>query len=139
MSALERIQQEVEQWFLTEPLFFTVYCSHRLTINPNMLCALRSGQGRIEYNPELIAPMTDHQLRALLSVELIRILLKHPYSRQPLGCPGLVLKMASDMVIAPAYNLSWAGLTLPEDFDLPAGQHFEWYANRLSVMARTKT
>lgn len=134
MSALERIQQEVEQWFLTEPLFFTVYCSHRLTINPNMLCALRSGQGRIEYNPELIAPMTDHQLRALLSVELIRILLKHPYSRQPLGCPSMVLKMASDMVIAPAYNLSWAGLTLPEDFDLPAGQHFEWYANRLSIM-----
>lgn len=57
MSALERIQQETEQWFLTEPLFFTVYCSHRLTINPNMLCALRSGQGRIEYNPELIDPM----------------------------------------------------------------------------------
>ena len=62
MSALERIQQEVEQWFLTEPLFFTVYCSHRLTINPNMLCALRSGQGRIEYNPELIDSMPDHQL-----------------------------------------------------------------------------
>ena len=134
MSALERIQQEVEQWFLTEPLFFTVYCSHRLTINPNMLCALRSGQGRIEYNPELIDPMTDHQLRALLSVEMIRILLKHPYSRQPLGCPGIALKMASDMVIAPAYNLTWAGLTLPDDFGLPKGQHFEWYANRLSAM-----
>ena len=134
MSALERIQQEVEQWFLTEPLFFTVYCSHRLTINPNMLCALRSGQGRIEYNPELIDPMPDHQLRALLSVEMIRILLKHPYSRQPLGCPGIALKMASDMVIAPAYNLTWAGLTLPEEFGLPKGQHFEWYANRLSAM-----
>ena len=134
MSALERIQQETEQWFLTEPLFFTVYCSHRLTINPNMLCALRSGQGRIEYNPELIDPMTDHQLRALLSVEMIRILLKHPYSRQPLGCPGIVLKMASDMAIAPAYNLTWAGLTHPHDFDLPTGQHFEWYANRLSAM-----
>lgn len=134
MSALERIQQEMEQWFLTEPLFFTVYCSHRLTINPNMLCALRSGQGRIEYNPELIDPMPDHQLRALLSVEMVRILLKHPYSRQPLGCPGIALKMASDMVIAPAYNLTWAGLTLPEEFGLPTGQHFEWYANRLSAM-----
>lgn len=134
MSALERIQQETEQWFLTEPLFFTVYCSHRLTINPNMLCALRSGQGRIEYNPELIDRMTDHQLRALLIVEMIRILLKHPYSRQPLGCPGIVLKMASDMVIAPAYNLTWAGLTHPHDFGLPTGQHFEWYANRLSAM-----
>lgn len=134
MSALERIQQETEQWFLTEPLFFTVYCSHRLTINPNMLCALRSGQGRIEYNPELIDSMPDHQLRALLSVEMIRILLKHPYSRQPLGCPGIVLKMASDMVSAPAYNLTWAGLTHPHDFGLPTGQHFEWYANRLSAM-----
>lgn len=134
MSVLERIQQEVEQWFLTEPLFFTVYCSHRLTINPNMLCALRSGQGRIEYNPEVIDPMPDHQLHALLSVEMIRILLKHPYSRQPLGCPGIALKMASDMVIAPAYNLTWAGLTLPEEFGLPKGQHFEWYANRLSAM-----
>ena len=134
MSTLERIQQEMEQWFLTEPLFFTVYCSHRLTINPNMLCALRSGQGRIEYNPELIDSMPDHQLRALLSVEMIRILLKHPYSRQPLGCPGIALKMASDMVIAPAYNLTWAGLTLPEEFGLPKGQHFEWYANRLSAM-----
>ena len=134
MSALERIQQEVEQWFLTEPLFFTVYCSHRLTINPNMLCALRSGQGRIEYNPELIDSMPDHQLRALLSVEMIRILLKHPYSRQPLGCPGIALKMASDMVIAPVYNLTWAGLTHPHEFGLPTGQHFEWYANRLSAM-----
>ena len=134
MSTLERIQQEVEQWFLAEPLFFTVYCSHRLTINPNMLCALRSGQGRIEYNPELIDSMPDHQLRALLSVEMIRILLKHPYSRQPLGCPGIVLKMASDMVSAPAYNLTWAGLTHPHDFGLPTGQHFEWYANRLSAM-----
>ena len=134
MSALELIQQETEQWFLTEPLFFTVYCSHRLTINPNMLCALRSGQGRIEYNPELIDSMPDHQLRALLSVEMIRILLKHPYSRQPLGCPGIILKMASDMVIAPAYNLTWAGLIHPEEFGLPTGQHFEWYANRLSAM-----
>lgn len=134
MSALERIQKEVEQWFLTEPLFFTVYCSHRLTINPNMSCALRSGQGRIEYHPELIDPMPDRQLRALLSVEMIRILLKHPYSRQPLGCHPMALKMASDMVIAPAYNLAWVGLTHPSDFGLPTGQHFEWYANRLNIM-----
>ena len=134
MSALERIQKEVEQWFLTEPLFFTVYCSHRLAINPNMSCALRSGQGRIEYNPEQIDPMPDNQLRALLSVEMIRILLKHPYSRQPLGCPGIALKMASDMVIAPAYDLTWTGLTHPKDFGLPVGQHFEWYANRLNYM-----
>lgn len=134
MSALERIQQEVEQWFLTEPLLFTVYCSHRLTINPNMQCALRSGQARIEYNPSQVDLMSDTQLKAMLTVEMVRILLKHPYSRQPSGCSGIALKMASDMVISPAYNLAWAGLAHPDDLGLSAGQHFEWYANRLSLM-----
>lgn len=134
MSALERIQQEVEQWFLTEPLLFTVYCSHRLTIHPNMLCPLRSGQGRIEYNPSLVEQLSNTQLKAMLTVEMVRILLKHPYSRQPSGCSGIALKMASDMVISPAYNMAWAGLAHPDNFGLPVGQHFEWYANRLSLM-----
>ena len=134
MSALERIQQEVEQWFLTDPLLFTVYCSHRLTINPNMQCALRSGQGRIEYNPQQVDLMSDTQLKAILTVEMVRILLKHPYSRQPSGCSSIALKMASDMVISPAYNMAWAGLVHPQDFGLPVGQHFEWYAHRLSLM-----
>lgn len=134
MSALERIQQEVEQWFLTEPLLFTVYCSHRLTINPNMLCPLRSGQARIEYNPSQVEQLSDTQLKAMLTVEMVRILLKHPYSRQPSGCSGIALKMASDMVISPAYNMEWAGLAHPDNFGLPVGQHFEWYANRLSLM-----
>lgn len=134
MSALERIQQEVEQWFLTEPLLFTVYCSHRLTINPNMQCPLRSGQARIEYNPSQVDQISDTQLKAMLTVEMVRILLKHPYSRQPSGCSGIALKMASDMVISPAYNMAWAGLAHPDNFGLPVGQHFEWYANRLSLM-----
>ena len=134
MSALERIQQEVEQWFLTEPLLFTVYCSHRLTIHPNMQCALRSGQGRIEYNPQQVDLMSDTQLKAMLTVEMVRILLKHPYSRQPSGCSGIALKMASDMVISPAYNLTWAGLAHPQNFGWPVGHHFEWYANKLSLM-----
>ena len=134
MSALERIHKEVEQWFLTDPLLFTVYCSHRLTINPNMQCPLRSGQGRIEYNPPLVDQLSNTQLKAMLTVEMVRILLKHPYSRQPSGCSGIALKMASDMVISPAYNMAWAGLAHPDNFGLPVGQHFEWYAHRLSLM-----
>ena len=134
MSALERIHKEVEQWFLTDPLLFTVYCSHRLTINPNMQCPLRSGQGRIEYNPPLVDQLSNTQLKAMLTMEMVRILLKHPYSRQPSGCSGIALKMASDMVISPAYNMAWAGLAHPDNFGLPVGQHFEWYAHRLSLM-----
>ena len=135
MTARERIQKEVEQWFLTEPVFFTVYCSHRLVMNANMQCPLRSGKGRIEYNPAIIEAMPDTILRDLMRVEIIRILLQHPYARQPMGCPSIVLQKASDLVISPAYNLAWANLARPEDFDLPTGQHYEWYAYRLNEMA----
>ena len=134
-NARERIQQVAEQWFLTEPAFFAVYCSHRLTMNANIWCPLRTGQGRIEYNPTVIDALQDHQLSELLKVEMIRILLQHPYARQPLGCKPLVQHAASDMVIAPAYRLAWIELTKSEDFGLPVGQHYEWYANRLNEMA----
>ena len=132
MTARERIQKEIEQWFLTEPVFFTVYCSHSLVMNANMLCPLRSGKGRIEYNPAIIETMTESRLRDLLRVEIIRILLQHPYARQPIGCPSIVLQTASDLVISQAYNLAWANLAHPTDFGFPTGQHYEWYAMRLN-------
>ena len=135
MTARERIQKQVEQWFLTEPLFFTVYCSHRLTMNANMLCPLRTGQGRIEYNPAIIEMLQDNQLHDLMKVEIIRILLQHPYARQPLGCLPVFMQMASDMVISPAYKFAWISLTHPEDLGLPVGRHYEWYVMRLNDMA----
>ena len=135
MTARERIQQEAEQWFLTEPVLFAVYCSHRLTMNANMLCPLRTGKGRIEYNPTVIDAILDNQLKDLLKVEMTRILLQHPYARQPLGCKPMMLQTASDMVISPAYKFSWIDLAKPEDYGLPAGQYYEWYANRLNEMA----
>ena len=134
MIARERIQQETEQWFLTEPLFFTIYCTHRLKMNANMQCALRSGQGRIEYNPEVIDGMKDMELSAMLRVELIRILLQHPYARQPLGCKPIMLHKASDMVISPVYHFGFLDMTRPEEYSLPIGQHYEWYAKRLCEM-----
>ncbi|SEN24068.1 Predicted metal-dependent peptidase [Prevotella sp. ne3005] len=136
MTARERIQQEAEQWFLTEPVLFAVYCSHRLTMNANMLCPLRTGKGRIEYNPTVIDALQDNQLKDLLKVEMIRILLQHPYARQPLGCLPVMLQTASDMVISPAYKFSWIDLAKPEDFGLPQGQYYEWYANRLNDMVQ---
>lgn len=134
MTARERIQQEAERWFLTDPLFFTIYCTHRLKMNANMQCAFRSGLGRIEYNPDIIDGVKDAILSAMLRVEMIRILLQHPYARQPLGCKPEMLHKASDMVISPAYHLGQIDLTRPEEYGLPTGQHYEWYAKRLCEM-----
>jgi predicted metal-dependent peptidase len=99
-----------------------------------MQSALRSGQGRIEYNPDIIDGLNDAILSAMLRVEMIRILLQHPYARQPLGCKPEMLHKASDMVISPAYHLGQIDLTRPEEYGLPTGQHYEWYAKRLCEM-----
>ena len=135
MSAADRIRQVAEQWFLTEPVLFAVYCSHRLTMNASMLCGFRTGRGRIEYNPAIVDQMSDAALRESMMVEIIRILLGHPYARQPLGVCPEAQHAASDMVIAPAYRLTWVNLLSPEDFGLQAGQHYEWYAVRLGGMS----
>jgi predicted metal-dependent peptidase len=40
------------------------------------------------------------------------------------------------MVISPAYRFSWVDFAKPEDYSLPKGQHYEWYANRLNEKSR---
>ena len=132
MTARERIQKEIERWFLLEPLFFSVYCTHQLTINANMKCPLRTGRGRIEYNPEQINTLNERRLSNMLSVEMIRILLGHPYSRRPTGCKPEVLHKASDMVIAPAYPTISANMAHPSEAGLPEGKSYEWYISRLN-------
>jgi predicted metal-dependent peptidase len=134
MTAIERIRGEIEQWFLTDPMLFAVFHTHRLEMNANIQCAIRTGQGRLEYNPTFIDTLKDDQLRDLMKVEMVRILLQHPYARQPLGCKPGVQKMASDMVISPAYKLPAIDITKPEDAGLPEGQYYEWYAMRLNEL-----
>lgn len=134
MTVVDRIRQIVEQWFLTEPVLFAVYHTHRLTMDPKLRCPMRTGKARIEYNPTLIETLSDDQLRDLMKVEMVRILLQHPYARQPLGCKPGVQKTASDMVISPAYKLPAISLAKPEDAGLPEGQYYEWYAMRLNEL-----
>ena len=83
MSVQEKISSVVDKWFLYEPLLFNVYCTHKLEPNSDMKCSFRTGKRRIEYNPELIKTLSDKLLYEYLKIEIIRILLKHPYQRLP--------------------------------------------------------
>ena len=49
-----------ERWFLLEPTLFAVYCSHQMSPNKALHCVMRTGQGRIEYNPDIVVQL-DHQ------------------------------------------------------------------------------
>lgn len=129
----QRIKKIGEHWFLTEPLLFASYCTHELAENKRLRIPFRAGRKRIEYSPVILAPMQDSHIEEFLRIEILRILLKHPYQRQPPFAKRKVLTHASNVTINDAHqmqpfvmdmlkllNYSW-----PEG--LPAGLCFEEY------------
>jgi predicted metal-dependent peptidase len=95
----EAISKVVDRWFLYEPLFFNVYCTHKLEENSEMKCAFRTGKRRIEYNPELLKGSDIKEIEMGLRTEVTRILLKHPYQRVPPYPNRAALTTASDVTI----------------------------------------
>ena len=139
MSKIEEIIKKiVEQWFLREPAFFALYCVQRLETNEGMKCAIRVGQGRLEYNPSLLEGKTLHEVEQLMRIELIRLFLKHPFERQPEGVSKAALSMGSDVTIADSYNNERSReklpLQTPDDFKLEKGESFEWYAHKIGEL-----
>ena len=119
-------------WFLMEPALLKVLMSHNLTANKEMLCAVRSGNRRIEYNPEICKEMSDNAFEEAMKIECIRILLKHPYERQPENCSPVAITMGSDCVISDNYKIKHTELASPKEMGLESGQHFEYYAKKIN-------
>ena len=119
-------------WYLREPAFFAVYCINALTENPYMNCAIRCGQGRIEYNADYIKLLTDNQLEELMKTEMIRVFLKHPYSRRPINCPNEKMIAASDMTLYGHYKFEEYRFVNPADFGLESGKFYEWYLMKIN-------
>ena len=125
---LERISKITERWFLSEEPLFSVFCTHRLAENSAMQCHIRVGKGVIEINPILCEDISDKELEERLRVEVIRILLKHPYDRQPDSCSLIARALGSNCVIGDSYHLQKVEMEKPADFALPSNHHFEFYA-----------
>lgn len=99
MQVKERLKNITSSWFYTEPVLFSISCTHVLTENTAMNIPMRSGALRIEYNPELLSKMEDSELEEYLKVEMYRILLQHPYKRLPHNARKNILILASDVII----------------------------------------
>ena len=133
----ERIEKINMDWFLMEPALFKVLCSHQVVANTEMRCPLRSGGRRIEYNPTLCKDVSDDALRELFMTECIRILLKHPYTRQPDGCCAEAITRGSNCVVSDNYQMKHIELDAPRDFGLEKGMHFEYYAKAIQEMMQS--
>jgi hypothetical protein len=113
---LDRISKITERWFLSDEPLFSAFCTHRVAENREMACYVRVGKGVIEINPDLCEDISDKELEERLQVEVIRILLKHPYDRQPDGCNNMAKALGSNCVIGDAYRLYKVEMEKPSDF-----------------------
>lgn len=129
MTVLERIKKIGETWFLTEPLLFAAYCSHSVVENDTLEVPIRTGNRKVEFSPSLLENERDSILVEMFKIEMFRILLKHPYQRQPPYAEKALLTMASNVTIADVYDVpllirkQMSGTSL----QLPHGLCFEEY------------
>lgn len=134
----KRIQKIVERWYLNEPAFFQIFCTHNLEENGKMSCPFRCGKGKIEYNPQLIGNLEYGKLESYLKAEVIRILLKHPYERKPDGCRRKSIAIGSNLVLADNYDFSNIGMEKPADYGLKGSESYEWYSYRIEHVEKGK-
>lgn len=127
----ERYSHILEQWFILEPPLFQVLCIHELVPNSRMACPLRSGRKKLEYNPLIVAEMSDEALEEALRAEAVRLLLKHPYERRPDGCSQRAMGLASNLVVGDNYSHPRFKIETPQDFGLKTGMNYEWYAREV--------
>ena len=126
-----RIKHIIDKWYLTEPALLMTVLAHEMVLNANMSCPFRCGKGKIEYNPEQINKLSDSQLENSLKAEAIRIILKHPYERQPDGCKRKSMALGSNLVLSDNYDFTEINLPKPADFSLPEKESYEWYSMRI--------
>ncbi len=94
---------------------------------------MRTGNMKVEFSPKILDRIADDVLAEYMKIEMFRILLKHPYQRQPSFAAKALLTMASNVTIADVYEVPSAVKKQMSgaELKLPSGLCFEEYYNLL--------
>ena len=122
----EKIHKIVEDWFLMEPALFVIWCTHKMVKNEKLAVPMRSGRQMIEFNPEMMKDWNESEIAERLRFEVLRILLGHPYMRQPFKARKGILGLASDITLKSLYK-DTSTLPVPSDLIYEKGKCFEEY------------
>ena len=154
MTCENRLKAVIKNWFITEPLLFSVVTTHHLVTNDGLTVPMRSGRKCIEFSDLLTSGLSDAQLTDFLKIEAYRILLKHPYARQPYKANPTALQLASDVIISkyftPPSGIETAGVVYLKSqawrfstLDFPLGKRWadtdelRFYQRNLQVDRKT--
>ena len=122
----EKIHKIAEDWFLMEPALFVIWCTHKLVKNEKLAVPMRSGRQMIEFNPAMMKDWNESEIAERLRFEVLRILLGHPYMRQPFKARKGILGLASDITLKSLYK-DTSTLPVPSDLIYEKGKCFEEY------------
>ena len=100
MTSEKRLKAIIKNWFITEPLLFSVVTTHHLVMNDALTVPMRTGRHCIEFSELLTKELSEPELTDFLKIEAYRILLKHPYARQPYKANPTALQLASDVILS---------------------------------------
>lgn len=142
MTSEKRLSAIIKNWFITEPLLFSVVTTHHLVLNDKLSVPMRTGRQCIEFSGLLTGELSDAQLTDYLKIEAYRILLKHPYARQPYKANPTALQLASDVIISkyftPPSGIETAGVVYLKSIGLMRYNEdltFEqWYKKLLKII-----
>ena len=114
MTCEKRLNSIIQHWFINEPLLFSVVTTHHLVSNESLSVPMRTGHQCIEYSELLTKDLSENELTDFLKTEAYRILLKHPYVRQPYKANPMALQLASDVILSkyfiPQSGIETAGI-----------------------------
>ena len=114
MTSENRLKAVVKNWFITEPLLFSIVTTHHFVLNDALTVPMRTGHKCIEFSELLTKDLSEPELIDFLKIESCRILLKHPYARQPYKANPTALHLASDVIISkyftPPSGIETAGI-----------------------------
>lgn len=131
----KRIENIIDKWYLKEPALYHIYVTHNMESNDRLSCVMRCGKGKIEYNPILASKLDDEILELYLKAEIIRILLKHPYDRQPDGCRKEAIAVGSNLVLGDNYTeFKHLKFPTPAQYNLESSESFECYSYRMEKL-----
>ena len=142
MTSEKRLSAIIKNWFITEPLLFSTVTTHHLVLNDELTVPMRTGRQCIEFSELLTGDLSDAQLTDYLKIEAYRILLKHPYARQPYKANPTALQLASDVIISkyftPPSGIETAGVVYLKSIGLMRYNEdltFEqWYKKLLKII-----
>ena len=113
ISLKDRLNTLKDRWFLTEPAYFMILCTHKIEITPGINCPIACGGGYVYLNEKYFIDKSDAYLDEVMKIEMIRILLKHPYQRQ---LPNkLKMYISSNLTIANNTSFTTVKLKTTQD------------------------